>query len=190
MLRTTLIAAFLLLAGCAYSPQQITINPVVDTSGERYGDGRPVTVTVDDRRENKVLGSRGGLYKDTSIITISNDINAALVKAAQAILATQGFNVNPLPEQQPAQLTIVIEELSYDIPKQGLGNKIELKALLLAEVNYQGERYSGRYETKRQRQDVVAPSSVRNEKMINTLLSDTLARLFADAKLQAFLSNI
>ena len=191
MFRLGLIVIFISsVMACAYSPQQITINPVVDTSGERYGNGRAVSVAVEDRRENKVVGSRGGVYKDTSLITIANDISAAIVRASEAKLATQGFNINASQDQASAQVKVVIEELEYDVLEQSVTKKLALKAVMLVEASSQGHTYNGRYETKTNRQSVVTPSSTRNEQMINTLLSDTLARLFADPKLKAFLSNI
>ncbi|MBL4826619.1 MAG: hypothetical protein JKY66_02695 [Spongiibacteraceae bacterium] len=190
MFRIGLTIFFLSLAACAYSPQQITINPVIDTSGERYGEGRPVSVKVEDRRENKIIGSRGGIYKETSLITVSNDMGAAIVRATEAKLATQGFNVNSTAEQIPAQLTVVIEQLSYEVPEQSLGKKVMLKAVFLVEASSHGETYTGRYETSSQQQTVVTPNTARNEEMINALISETLARSFTDPKLKAFLSNI
>jgi uncharacterized lipoprotein len=188
--RMGLMVVFLSVAACAYSPQQVTINPIVDTSGERYGEGRAVKVSVEDRRASKVIGSRGGLYKETSLITISNDINVALVKAAEATLATQGFNVNAVPEQSPANVNIVIQELAYNVPDQSIGKKLSLKAVLLVEASIEGKSYNGRYETNTNRQGVVTPSNAKNEQMINALISETLANLFDDVELKAFLSNI
>lgn len=183
------IAVALLLAACAYSPQQITVNPQINTSAENYGNGRVVNVVVEDGRANKALGSRGGIYKDTSLITISNSLTDAIGRAAAANLAVQGFTVNST-DDNAALIKIIVDELSYDIPEQSVGKKVLLSAVLKLEVSAGGESYSGKYQTKSERQTVVTPTMGRNEEMINTLLSDTLQRLFSDAKLKAFLSNI
>ncbi len=189
MKRLISILIFSFLASCAYSPQQITINPVMAIDGENYGAGRPVTVSVDDGRVNKELGSRGGIYKDTSLITIANSLTEAVGRAAQARLATQGFSVNS-GAADSANIKIIIDELSYDVPDQSVGKKVLLKAILSVEASAGGESYTGRYRTNSERQTVVTPTMGRNEKMINDLLSETLLRLFSDPKLKAFLSNI
>jgi uncharacterized lipoprotein len=180
--------AFSLLAACAYSPQQITINPIIDIAGEDYGNGRAVTIAVEDGREVKVLGSRGGVYKDTSTITVANSLTGAIARAAEAKLAVQGFNTND--DTASTQLKIIVEELIYDVPEQSVGKKVSLTAVLKVIASSGNETYSGRYKSNSEQQTVVTPSMNRNQEMVNDLLSDTLTRLFSDPKLKAFLSNI
>lgn len=183
------IVVVLLMLGCAYSPQQITINPVINAAAENYGNGRVVNVSVEDGRKVKVLGSRGGVYKETSVITIANSMTDAIASAARAKLAVQGFNTNSA-STDGANLKIIVDQLSYDVPDQSVGKKVKLSAVLKLEVSAGGESYTGQYKSNSERQTVVTPRMVQNEEMINTLLSDTLARLFSDPKLKAFLSNI
>ncbi len=178
-----------LLAACAYSPQQITINPDVDTTAEDYGRGRPVHVVVEDGRAVKALGSRGGVYKDTSLITIGNSMTEAIAGAAEARLAVQGFNTNSI-SGDTTTIKIIIDSLNYDTPVQSVGKKVKLDALLKLEVTAGNEIYTGQYKSSSERQTVVTPSMARNEEMVNAILSSTLNRLFSDPKLKAFLSNI
>lgn len=189
MKRIIILALSFCFVACAYSPQQITINPVIDTTAENYGGGRAVAVSVEDNRAEKALGTRGGIYKDTSVITLANSMTEAISRAAEAKLATQGFSINS-SSADAAKLKIIIEELSYDVPEQSVGKKVVLKAVLKVDVEAGGESYTGRYRTNSERQTVVTPSMASNEEMINSLLSDTLVRLFSDPKLKAFLSNI
>ena len=181
--------ALVLLSACAYSPQQITIEPRIDTGGDAYGNGRAIAVSAEDAREQKVLGTRGGVYKDTSTITVANDMVQAIARAAQAKLATLGFNVNS--DQPSASMNVVVEQLSYDVPdKGGLGKTIDLKCALRVDVKAGSESYSGHYRTSAQQEALMTPSMASNQQMINKLLSDTLARAFTDPKMKAFLSNI
>ena len=187
MKKLLLSVVLVTLAACAYSPQQITINPRIDIAGESYGNGRAISVLGEDGRENPVLGTRGGIYKDTSTITLSNDLVQAMVGAAKAKLATQGFNVNS--DQPNATLTLVVDQLSYDVP-DGLPKTIDLKCALRVVAQSGGETYTGRYTTGSNLKTVMTPSMARNEELVNKLLSDTLVRAFSDPKLIAFLSNI
>ncbi len=184
-----ILIAVSLLVACAYSPQQITINPDVDTSAEDYGRGRPVHVVVEDGRAVKELGSRGGVYKETSLITIGNSIVEAITGAAEARLAVQGFNTNSI-DADTATVKIIIDTLSYDTLEQSVGKKVKLNAILKLEMTAGNEIYTGQYKSSTERQTVVTPSMERNEEMVNAILSSTLNRLFSDPKMKAFLSNI
>lgn len=181
-----------LLMACAYSPQQITINPIVNVSGESYGRNLPVVVVVEDVRENKIIGSRGGAYPATSIITVANDISAAIKRSAISKLAVQGFSVNTglgISDEQGVTFKILLDELTYDKPKDPLDKKVYLGAAMRAEVRYRGKTFTGQYKTQSQSVALVVPNVKKNEKLINKLLSTTLERLFSDQKLQAFMAE-
>lgn len=189
MKKIIVLLAVYLLAACAHSPQQLIIKPVIDSSGERYGNSRAVVVTVEDARPSKEIGSRGGAYEKSSIITIKNDLNDAIARAVEAKLATQGFSINS-GSAEAATLKVVVDTLSYAIPKEGVAKKVQLEAVVLVELKAGNETYSSRYKTNSEKQTVITPTMSANEAMINQLLSDTLARIFDDPKVQAFLSNI
>ncbi|MFT5691137.1 MAG: putative lipoprotein [Oceanicoccus sp.] len=188
-MKIILIVLSLTLMSCAYSPQQLSINPVVGGYNERYGNNRPVTIVVEDQRQNKDVGTRGGVYENTSVISLVNNLDSAVAVAAIAKLAAEGFMVNSL-QKDTAVLKIIIDRLDYDIPKDLVAKKVNLEALLRVEASYAGETYHGQYKTQETKQTVITPTMKQNEKMINGLLSTTLQRLFSDPKLKTFLSNI
>jgi uncharacterized lipoprotein len=162
---------------------------VVSADVESYGAGSPVTVSVVDQREDKTIGSRGGVYKNTSTITIQNNLEEAIYRVAQASLAAQGFNVNSAIENA-ASLKIIVEKINYQTPEDSLAKKVALEVVLRVEAQMGGEKYIGRYKSNSERLTIVTPSMAKNEKMINDLLSKTLVRLFQDQKLKTFLGNI
>ena len=177
------------LSACAFSPQQLTITPRPEFNAERYGMGKPVVVLAEDLRVNKVLGSRGGAYAETSVVTIGNDFSQALIKAAEDALAIQGFDV--LGQKEPvAQFKVIVDELSFDIPAQTMVSVINLKALMRVEVKAGGETYEATYKTQSDQKILGYPSLEKNQEIVNGLISDTMSRIFEDQKLKAFLSNI
>jgi uncharacterized lipoprotein len=186
-MRSTKTAALLLvllglvLGGCAYSPQTVTVNPALKPSGQSTGGNRPVTLTVADERANKVLGTRGGIYDKTSTITIGNDMPDAIARAARGYLAAQGFIVG-VPDA-PSSLHIAVDTLSYDRESVAAGEKIGVYAVMRAELRQGRETYRGRYETRNEHRTAGKASPRRNEELVNELISDTLARVFADAEL-------
>lgn len=61
----------LTLVGCAYSPQQLSPQPKLTTQLAPVGHGQPVSVRVVDGRPSPTLGSRGGLYPETALVSVS-----------------------------------------------------------------------------------------------------------------------
>lgn len=178
----------LLLAACAYSPQQVTIEPALVIENNVYGNSRVVAVLTEDKRAEKVLGTRGGAYQETSTISIANDMTAAVTAAAESALRQQGFVVDA-SQPASAEMRIIIDTLSYDKVGASMTNKFDLKAVLRTEIKANGETHKGRYVTKSSQQLAWAPSTEKNSEMINVLLSDTLQRMFDDEKVKDFFSK-
>lgn len=189
---TRIVQRFLLVllaacaAACAYSPQRINVQPTLSVEGEAYGNGMPIVVNATDQRENRVLGSVGGVYKQSANITIANDLESALSRAANALLASKGFVVNS-PDPNAVHLTIVIENISYETLEAPIGSSVKLSAALRAEATRHGETFSGRYQSDTERKSVTKPDAQVNERWFNELLSTTLTRMFDDPKLRNFL---
>lgn len=180
--------AISMVAGCAQSPQRINVQPVLAISGDVHGNGRPVIVSATDQRTSKVLGSLGGVYGSTSTITIANSIEDALTRAANGLLASQGYVVNS-PDPSAAHLNIVVESIAYEPLEAQVGRAVKMTAVLRAEATRQGETFSGRYQSETERRSVTRPDAEENEKYINDLLSDTLVRMFGDNRLRDFLAR-
>lgn len=177
------------LAACAYSPQQLNVQPVLTIGGgETFGNGRPIAVSASDQRSNRVLGSLGGVYASSSNITIANDLEQAMARAANGLLATQGFVVNSA-DPSAVQLNIIVEEITYSTPDEGVGTTVKLHSTLRAEGQKGGETFSGKYQSESSQRMVSKPDAKENEKMVSDLLSNTLRRMFEDAKLREFLTQ-
>ena len=81
-------ALALSLTGCALSPQQIEVKPTAEVQPANRGNNQPVQVIAVDSRDSKAFGSRGGVYKDTSLVQPANDLRPA-------IAARYGFDALP-----------------------------------------------------------------------------------------------
>lgn len=175
-----------LVSACAQSPQRITVQPTLSIKGDAIGNGRAILVSSSDERQNKVLGSLGGVYGNTATVTIGNDIEKALTGAANALLAAQGYVVNS-PDPSALQLNIVVESLTYEPQEQPVGFGVKMAAVLRADVTKGGETFSGRYQSQSERRSVTKPDQEDNEIYINELLSETLTRMFSDNRLRDYL---
>jgi uncharacterized lipoprotein len=176
-----------LISGCAVSPQSIVINPQVAASGPAYGQGRALVINVDDRRSSAVLGSRGGVYETSSLITISNDINGALLLAAQSAAAQLGFDGTS--SAKPATLTLALDELIYDTQTQSLINTVTIIAKITLTTTIGSSTHTGHYQTERSHKLPQLPDAQKNQDIISEALSTSLERGFSDISLANFLAK-
>ena len=188
VVKISVACAALVLAACAQSPQQITVSPNFEQAPEpQVAQGQPVHVRVSDGRSNKVLGSRGGAYRETALITLGNSLSLAVQPVVKARLKALGFEVDSL-SAETVDLHIIFESLVYDHPEQeGVGHDMDMLAVVKVEASRSDSRYEGRYRVKRQEKFFNAPSEPHNEKLVNSLVVDVLESMLADAQLQGFL---
>jgi len=171
----------LTLVGCALSPQQLSPQPKLIAQLNPIGQGQPVVVRVVDGRPSPVLGTRGGLYAQTSTISVQGqDILPKLQAQAEAAVRLLGFTPTPNAYNAP-QLTLTLAELKYQSPKEGMYvTEATISATFRADVQNASRRYSGRYGATLNQRFGAAPNQQTNTKLVGDVLSDSLTRVFKD----------
>ncbi len=187
MKKLSVMFLLLMTAACAYSPQQIQIRPELQVTGEQYGQGRAVAVAVDDQRAQTIIGTRGGVYAQSSIISVGNSLTAAIAQATTAKLAAQGFSVNGTDAD--TRMTVIVDKIAYDLADNGVLKKVVLDAEFRVALNRGDKSLTTRYQTGEEYEVIKSPSPERNEELINKLISETLERVFVDPKVKQFLVN-
>jgi len=187
LLFTLGLSLSLIMGGCAVSPQSVVLYPQATLTGPLYGQGRTMTIQVEDRRSSSVLGSRGGIYETSSVISISNDISAALLAAAQKATSQLGFNGSS--SSAPAHLTLILEGLSYDTQTVNLINTINIEANITLTTTVGGSSHTGHYRTQRSHKFPRLPDAQKNQEIISEALSTSLERGFSDISLANFLGQ-
>ena len=173
--------ASLSLAGCAHSPQQLNPQPTLKAQLTPVGHGQPVVVRVVDGRASQSLGTRGGMYPETSTISVSgNDVVPKLQAQAEAAVRLLGFTPTPNAYNAP-QLTVTLAELKYQSPKDNLYvTEATIGATFRADVRNGGRSYSGRYGASLDQRFGMAPNQDTNTQLVGDVLSDALTRMFKD----------
>lgn len=98
LLLSLMTASALVLGGCALSPQQLDPQPVLKGPLTAVGHGQPVVVKVVDGRPGPSLGTRGGLYADTSTLTVrSEDVVPKLRPRPRRPCACSATRLRPTP---------------------------------------------------------------------------------------------
>lgn len=177
-----LAVASLSLVGCAHSPQQLSPQPKLTTQLNPVGRGQPVVVRVVDGRPSQSLGTRGGMYPETSTISVNgNDVVPKLQAQAEAAVRLLGFTPTQGGSNAP-QLTVTLAELKYQSPKDKMYvTEATIGATFRADVANANRRYSGRYGASLDQRFGMAPNQETNTKLVSDVLSDALTRLFKDA---------
>ncbi|MFG3692283.1 YajG family lipoprotein [Stutzerimonas stutzeri] len=171
----------LALAGCAHSPQQLDPTPKITGTINPVGQGQPVSVRVVDGRPSATLGTRGGLYPETSAVIVPKEkVVPKLQAQAEAAVRLLGFTPSPNAYNAP-QLTLTLAELKYQSPKEGLYvTEATIGATFRIEVQNGGRRYTGRYGASLDQRFGMAPNEQTNTKLVSEVLSDALNRVFRD----------
>ncbi|MDB5984456.1 MAG: hypothetical protein JWQ69_5471 [Pseudomonas sp.] len=181
LLFALLAAGSLTLVGCAHSPQQLSPQPKLTSQLAPVGHGQPVVVRVVDGRPSPTLGTRGGLYPETSAISVqSADILPKLQQQAEAAVRLLGYTPSANNGNAPS-LTVTLADLKYQSPKEGLYvTEATIAATFRADVVNNGRSYNGRYAASLDQRFGMAPNEETNTKLVSDVLSDALTRLFQD----------
>ncbi|MCG8438101.1 MAG: YajG family lipoprotein [Pseudomonadales bacterium] len=185
VLLLTLSAAF---AGCALSPQSIDVQPVADVEAANIGQNKPVLVYAVDSRDQLAFGTRGGVYKETSLVQPANDVKTAVEEAVRQGLQTQGFNAFN-PGDDATRLEVRLEQLDY-VPEEGsVVNSVTLTLTLEGVASRDEITHTGTYRSSVKHDLPLTPTAKRNGEMVNAILSGAITRMLNDPEMQAFLAG-
>ena len=169
------------LVGCAHSPQQLTVQPQINKPLNPVAQQQPVTVQVQDTRQSKILGTRGGIYPDSSNITISDSTLPAVRQQVENALRQLGFNVVPQGTPNANSLALNLSDLSYQSPKSSVYvTQADISATFVAEARNMNKNYQGRYSSSLQQRFGYAPNEQTNTQLVTDVMSDALTRVFQD----------
>lgn len=175
------------LASCALSPQQINLTPSLSVTSASYGGQRMVNVMVEDRRSSPVIGTRGGIYPNTSTIEIGNDYCHQTARVIAEALRRWDFQPQ-LDGTDPDAIRFVlgIEKISYYPDSNPALGKMHIAVTLSLTVDRGKRRYQGQYSANGEMAYVVASQS-KNEDRINEIFDLALQKAFSDKGLVEFL---
>ncbi|WP_312958382.1 YajG family lipoprotein [Stutzerimonas nitrititolerans] len=180
----------LALAGCAHSPQQLDPSPKLTSEISPVGQGQPVVVRVVDGRSSPTLGTRGGLYPETSAVSVPGaKLLPKLQAQSEAAVRLLGFTPSANAYNAP-QLTLTLADLKYQSPKEGLYvTEANIGATFRVEVQNGERRYTGRYGATLNQRFGMAPNEQTNTKLVSDVLSDALTRVFKDQNIGQLLAE-
>lgn len=169
------------VAGCGLSPQTLQPEPRFTGQVVAVGQGQKVTVQVKDERASSVIGTRGGLYADSSAIQVNKSTFLPRLQAeTDAAVRMLGFTPVSQGADNP-QFILKLTELSYKAAENNpLSKEAKLQAVYQLEVQNGSRRYNGRYAATLTQGYAKAPNEKTNNELVSQVLSEGLVRAFKD----------
>ena len=185
-----LCAALLVLAtsACARSPQVVVLSPTLSGPPGKIAAPTTVELGVRDDRSTRVIGSRGGLYAETSTITTEDDIAPGLRKLLAEKLEQQGYTVVPPGSGGEVTLDVALQKLTYETGGSVL-TEIKVSSSIGVTVRKGADTLTSRFETNHREEFATAPDDAENAELINMVLGRTLDEMLTDQELRAFIAG-
>lgn len=180
-------AGIVILSACAKSPQVIRLNPdisIAEESEQQYS--KSISIVVNDARNSNILGSRGGIYSDTALLSTSEDMTSDVKNVLETAFASMGYNVFGGGGNI---LTINIRELTYNADRQTAMTKVVTSASVDVSCQNQAQTMNNTYRITDTKDFITTPTAGQNRNTINATLSTALNRMFADNRLLSCLDN-
>ena len=177
-----------LLTGCALSPQTILIDPEVKIPSGNYQQlQKTIQIQVNDARQDRVIGTRGGIYKDTSEITAAPGMTESVQNSLASAFRVLGYNV--IGADANATIAVDITDLTYAASGETTIRSVETSATLKATCRNGDHTVTNEYRITDKTEVLKAPSTGENQDMINGTLSSTLQKLVSDPTLMGCINR-
>jgi uncharacterized lipoprotein len=188
--RTNILMLFAFLAACALSPQTVNIRPSLDMSeANAIGQGTRITLQVIDNRTSRVIGTRGGVYADTSTISTASDITTPIRGELVPGLRALGYEVVDSGQSAKADLRVLIDAIEYKTIEGRVLTDIETAATVRAVAKVGNREFTGRYRGTQTKEVLRKPSPEDNDELVNTAVSRVLERMLTDRELLEFMRD-
>ncbi|MDE0513802.1 MAG: YajG family lipoprotein [Gammaproteobacteria bacterium] len=180
MKRLIPIILMIVFSGCAYVPQQASVQVDTDMVIESsIGGGKTVFVDFRDERPSKSIGSRGLL--GSGEITTEGDLAAEMHNAIENILEKQDFV--PVTDNADANLEVQLRAFEYDTSMGFWTGGIHLTALIKVIATTDNGEYDNIYRYEDENRIVFVPFASENEKWLNEMANGLVEQIFKDRAL-------
>ena len=184
-IRLFILSVFVLfLTACALSPQIIVIEPEINVQGKSV-QSRTLRLEVTDGRNNPIVGQRGGIYKDTSHISTSENMTTTLRRSLVKALQKQGHSV--ADGAADADLSVRVNDIYYTVHKGKVLYTIEVHVDVSAIVRKQGREFTGDYRATRKKEHLKLPGIEGNEQLVNEAMALVLEHMLGNREFNKFM---
>ena len=154
------------------------------------GHNRSVSIETLDVRQDKTLGTLGGVYRSADISTDAQ-MEKSVTQAAVTVLQSWDFAAVPsaLGNSDMIRFGLEIIDIDYQRPTTNVGGNVIVKCRIGVKVSKDGATYSGEYLSQRSEQVAIIGTPNGNKRMVNDTINQALNQVFLDPKLQRFMAR-
>ncbi len=194
IVKTNLIVVFIsivmcFLFGCAFSPQEVMLEPTLNIAETNIGNGAKVSFDVVDERDDILIGHRGSAYGKAAKISNNQDITQVFSDAITEGLKRNGFLPVEGSDNSTRQLKVQIRLIRYETSMGFWTGGVHTKATIKAIASNNGKTYAKLYRVENEKRFLFVPESKENNRLINDIVSEVINELFNDEKLMSFLAE-
>ncbi len=176
------------LCGCVFTPQQVTLRPVVTVAEANVGNDVELAVKVVDERPDRALGRRGSALMTGAQITTDQDVAGIIYEQLVEGLKKKGFNSVAYEENFPRRLKVEVRLIKYYTSTGFWTGGVHTSAALKAVAANSDKVYENFYRVENEKRVVFVPGAKTNDRLINEVVSEVLQKLLSDQDLMAFLA--
>jgi len=189
MLKLCIVLAAVVLGGCAFTPQSITIAPTVSVRASQVGQGQDVALNVIDERPKKTLGTVGAGSVGAEI-SVDGDVVSSIQSALRDGLSKLTFRPVATRGADNSELRVEIRNIDYVVIRGfwagTLRVDVGLKAICIRGTARPYEKlHRGEFVESVQ----VVQQGEANSRYINTAVSEAVNALLADQELMECLAQ-
>ncbi|MCJ8312906.1 MAG: hypothetical protein HRU38_11890 [Saccharospirillaceae bacterium] len=171
---------------CAVDPIRLS-KPIGVPVAQNKVNGLIVRVSIEDVRGSQVLGSRGGLYSETSLISTDVSLIDQIGDNIIQAMKTQGYQ---LQTKAPANLQVKLEELTYNVLEI---NRTTKDSKVFAKMSFYVEHSKGyiqkSFNVTLAQTTVFLPTQKSIESLINDALIQVMQNGLNDIAIQAHITQ-
>ena len=174
------------LLSCAVDPIRLS-SPIGVPIAQNKVNGLVVRVSIEDVRGTQVLGSRGGLYSETSLISTDASLIDQIGDNIILAMKTQGY---ALATQAPANVNVKLEELTYSVDEV---NRTTKDSKVYASMSFYAEHSKGyiqkSYNVTLLQTTILLPTQKSIETLINDALIQVMQKGLDDSDIQLHIAQ-
>jgi uncharacterized lipoprotein YajG len=178
------MTALICLAGCAFEPQVVQVQPVLNPSVQPVGKGAAVSVVVADERPTQSLGQRGADNMGAEL-TVGDTLAGTVRSSIEQGLAANGFQIAP----GGRLLDVEIRGLDYVVSSGMWNGKIRADCALKAACDSGHGAYDQFYRGHFERKVQVIADEEENNRYVSEAVSNAINLLLSDPALARCLAQ-
>lgn len=186
MFALSISSAFVMMQGCALSPQIIPLDTASKLHVMEPVSGKTALVRVLDERElSDRLGNRGGAVPEEALLIAQPALQQALTEKMQASMQAFGFGGHsPIA---PVKVEIVVNEFEYRCNEGDWVNQCQLDIEMRLNIDNAGKVFSQPFKLNESRSVTIAPQTEYNTLWINQSIDKLWQHMFTKPQVMSAL---